>query len=380
MAWVYLLTLHGGYWRTSWRLPPTAGPAGPPPAVTAVIPARNEAEVLPDCLPSLLRQDYRGRFSVILVDDDSTDGTGKIAAKLAAAAGRAELTVVTARPAPPGWAGKVWAMSEGVRAAGDAEYLLFTDADIGYAPSTLTRLADAAVGRYDLVSQMALLASDSPAARLLIPSFVYFFAQLYPFRRVSSRRSKTAAAAGGCMLARAETLAKAGGLGQIKGARIDDVAFGRLLKRAGGRCWLGLSTDVVSIRRYDRLTDVWDMVARSAYTQLGYSLAATAGCVLALAWLYLLAPAAAIAGLALVAAGASTVTATWLAAAGLSGWLLMTVSYVPILRFYRLSPLRAPSLPLVAGLYAAMTADSARRHLAGRGGEWKGRVITHGSG
>jgi hopene-associated glycosyltransferase HpnB len=377
LAWVYLLTLHGGYWRTSQRLPPDRGSADPLPAVTAVIPARNEADVLPQCLPSLLGQDYRGQFSVILVDDDSTDGTGQIAAELAAAAGGAELTVVTARPTPAGWAGKVWAMSEGVRAAGDADYLLFTDADIGYAPGTLTRLAGAAAaGRYDLVSQMALLASDSPAAKLLIPSFVYFFAQLYPFRRVSGRRSKTAAAAGGCMLARAETLATAGGLAQIKGARIDDVAFGRLLKRTGGQCWLGLTTDVVSIRRYDRLADVWDMVARSAYTQLGYSLAATVSCVLALAWLYLLAPAALLAGLGLLAAGASAATATWLAAAGLAGWLLMTVSYAPILRFYRLSLLRAPSLPLVAGLYAAMTADSARRYLAGRGGEWKGRVIT----
>jgi hopene-associated glycosyltransferase HpnB len=378
LAWLYLLTLHGGYWRTSQRLPPHGAADAALPRVTAVIPARNEADVLPECLPSLLGQDYRGAFSVVLVDDDSADDTGKIAAELAAAAGGVELTVVTARPTPPGWAGKVWAMSEGVEAAGDAEYLLFTDADIGYAPGTLTGLAAAAVaGRYDLVSQMALLASDSAAARLLIPSFVYFFAQLYPFRRVSSSRSRTAAAAGGCMLARARTLAAAGGLAQIRDARIDDVAFGRLLKRTGGRCWLGLTTDVVSIRHYDRLADVWDMVARSAYTQLGYSLPATAGCVLALAWLYLLAPCAAMAGLGLLAAGANLATATWLAAAGLAGWLLMTVSYAPILRFYRLSPLRAPSLPLVAGLYAAMTADSARRYLAGRGGEWKGRVITY---
>jgi hopene-associated glycosyltransferase HpnB len=380
LAWVYLLTLHGDYWRTSQRLPGHSQADDALPRVTAVIPARNEADVLPECLPSLLAQDYRGAFSVILVDDDSTDGTGEIAASLAAAAGGAELTVVTARPTPPGWAGKVWAMSEGVRAAGSADYLLFTDADIGYAPGTLTGLAAAArSGRYDLVSQMALLTSDSAAARLLIPSFVYFFAQLYPFRRVSSSRSRTAAAAGGCMLARAETLATAGGLAQIKDARIDDVAFGRLLKRSGGRCWLGLTTDVVSVRRYDRLADVWDMVARSAYTQLGYSLPATVGCVLALGWLYLLAPVAALTGLGLLAAGASPATAAWLAAAGLAGWLLMTVSYTPILRFYRLSPLRAPSLALVAGLYAAMTADSARRYLAGRGGEWKGRVITYDS-
>jgi hopene-associated glycosyltransferase HpnB len=347
--------------------------------ITAVIPARNEAEVLPGSLPSLLSQDYPGPLRVVVVDDDSSDDTARVAAELGRNSGR-DLVVISARPTPPGWAGKVWAMSEGMRAAGHAEYLLFTDADIGYAPGTLTRLASAAMsGRYDLVSQMALLASDSPAARLLIPSFVYFFAQLYPFRWVSSGRSRTAAAAGGCMLARADMLATAGGLARIKAARIDDVAFGRLLKRAGGRCWLGLSTDVVSIRRYDRLSDVWDMVARSAYTQLGYSLAATVGCVLALAWLYGLAPAAALAGLALVAVGAATPAAIWLAAAGLAAWLLMTISYGPILRFYRLSPLRAPSLPLVAGLYAAMTADSARRHVAGRGGAWKGRVITRDS-
>jgi hopene-associated glycosyltransferase HpnB len=267
-------------------------------------------------------------------------------------------------------------MSEGVRAAGDVDYLLCTDADIAYAPGTLTRLASAATsGRYDLLSQMALLRASTPAEKLLIPAFVYFFAQLYPFRRVSQPRSRTAAAAGGCMLVRPRLLAEAGGLEQIRSARIDDVALGRLLKRAGGRCWLGLTHDVLSMRSYERLAEIWDMVARSAYTQLGYSLPATVGCVVALAWLYLLAPAAAVAGLALLAAGASTSLAAWLAGAGLAGWLLMSLTYAPILRFYRLSPLRAPSMPVVAGLYAAMTADSARRHLAGRGGAWKGRVI-----
>lgn len=380
LAWLYLLTLHGGFWRTSHRLPPAAAP-GPLPSVIAVIPARNEAAVLPACLPTLLGQDYLGRLSVIVVDDDSTDGTAKLAAELAEAvqattgAGHV-LTVVTARPTAVGWAGKVWAMSEGVRAAGDADYLLFTDADIAYAPGTLTRLASAAAaGRYDLLSQMALLRASTPAEKLLIPAFVYFFAQLYPFRRVSRPRSRTAGAAGGCMLVRPQLLADAGGLEQIRSARIDDVALGRLLKRAGGRCWLGLTHDVLSMRSYERLADIWDMVARSAYTQLGYSLLATAGTVLALAWLYLLAPAAAVAGLALLAAGASTGLAAWLNGAGLAGWLLMSLTYAPILRFYRLSPLRAPSLPLVAGLYAAMTADSARRHLSGRGGAWKGRVI-----
>ncbi len=380
LAWVYLLTLHGGYWRTGQRLPSRRSAAGPLPAVTAVIPARNEARMIPDCLPSLLAQDYPGAFAVVLVDDDSTDGTAAVAADLGATAGR-DLLVVGARPTPPGWAGKVWAMAEGVAAAGGAaDYTLFTDADIAYAPGTLTELVRSATSnQLALVSQMALLRATTRAEKLLIPAFVYFFAQLYPFRRVNRPRARTAAAAGGCMLVRADALAAAGGLGQIRSARIDDVALGTLLKRAGGRCWLGLTTDVTSRRRYDRLADIWDMVARSAYTQLRYSLAATVACVLGLAWLYLLPPAAAVTGLALLAAGGSAATAAWLAAAGLAGWLVMTVTYTPMLRLYRLSPLRALSLPLVAGLYAAMTADSARRHLAGRGGAWKGRVLSRDS-
>jgi hopene-associated glycosyltransferase HpnB len=278
----------------------------------------------------------------------------------------------------PGWAGKVWAMSQGARAAGlDAEYLLFTDADIAYAPGTLTALASAAAaGRYAMVSQMALLRAQARWEKQLVPAFVYFFAQLYPFRRVSQPQSRTAAAAGGCMLIRRDALAAAGGLEQIRGARIDDVALGTLLKRDGGRCWLGLTTNVTSQRPYDRLADIWDMVARSAYTQLRCSLTITAGTVLGLAWLYLLPPAALIAGVALLAAGAGVPAATWLAAAGLAGWLVMSVTYVPMLRLYRLPAWRAPGLPLVAALYAAMTADSARRHLAGRGGEWKGRVVS----
>jgi hopene-associated glycosyltransferase HpnB len=386
-AWLYLLVLHSGYWRTSHRLPPETH--GQLPSVTVVIPARNEADMLPACLPSLLSQDYSGRLRVIVVDDDSSDGTAAIAAALGNAASpgpeaaglpAADLTVVATRPTPPGWAGKVWAMAEGVRAADPgAEYILFTDADIAYAPGTVARLARCATaGDFAMVSQMALLRTASRWEKVLIPAFVYFFAQLYPFARISRPRARTAAAAGGCMLVRADALAAAGGLSRIGGARIDDVALGKLLKRAGGRCWLGLTTDVTSARSYGQLADIWNMVARSAYTQLHYSLAATAGAVLGLAWLYLLPPAAAIAGLVMLGTGASpgaSYTAMWLAAAGAGGWLVMAVTYLPMLRLYRLSPLRAPSLPLIAALYAAMTADSAVRHLRGRGGEWKGRLI-----
>src|SRR5580698_2460168 len=259
-----------------------------------------------------------------------------------------ELTVVAARPAPPGWAGKVWAMSEGVRAlASGTEYVLFTDADIAYRPGTVAALARSAGAtpdrQYTLVSQMALLRTANRWEKLLIPAFVYFFAQLYPFARVGRTRSRTAAAAGGCMLVNVSDLAAAGGLERIKSDRIDDVALGKVLKRAGGRCWLGVTTDVVSLRPYDRLADIWDMVARSAYTQLRYSLAATAGAVIGLAWLYLLPPAAAVSGLVLLGAGAPQGSALWLAVAGLAGWLLMSVTYLPILRLYRLSPARAPA-------------------------------------
>ncbi len=228
--------------------------------------------------------------------------------------------------------------------------------------------------RASLVSQMALLRADSAAGRLLVPAFVYFFAQLYPFRRVSRPGGRTAAAAGGCMLVRRDALAAAGGLAAIAGARIDDVALGRLLKRgpAPGRCFLGLTTRVRSLRPCPRLADVWDMVARSAYTQLRYSPAALAGTVAGLAWLYLLPPAAALAGAGLALAGGGPATA-WLAGLGAAGWALMSVTFVPMLRLYRLSVLRAPLLPVIAALYAAMTVDSARRHRSGRG-EWKGRL------
>ena len=267
-------------------------------------------------------------------------------------------------------------MAQGVAAAGDADYLLFTDADIAYAPGAVTALVQAAGGgERALVSQMALLRTDTGWERAIVPAFVYFFAQLYPFRRVNRPGRRTAAAAGGCMLVRREVLAAAGGLAQISGARIDDVALGRLLKRrAGAATWLGLTTSVTSIRPYDRLADLWDMVARSAYTQLRYSPALLAGTLAGLLWLYVLPPVAAVAGLGALAAGGGA-AAGWLAAAGLAGWAIMAVTFVPVLALYGLSPLRGPTLPLIALLYAGMTADSGRRHHAGRGGAWKGRTI-----
>ena len=442
-AWAYLLAGHGGYWRTDQRLPAAATEPRHWPGVVAVVPARDEADVLPGTLPALLAQDYPGAFDVVLVDDESSDGTAEVAAALGRAAegsgdqvrrpGRG-LRVVSGAGTPAGWAGKVWAMAQGLRAAGDAEYVLFTDADITCRPGSLATLVRAAeADDRALLSQMALLRADTGWERLLVPAFVYFFAQLYPFRRVNRPGARTAAAAGGCMLIRRRELAAAGGLAGIRGALIDDVALGQLMKGqptkgrlskgrltkdqpmmgrltkdqpmmgrltkdqpmmgrltkdqptmgrltkdqptkaspSAGRCWLGLSTDITSIRPYPRLADVWDMVARSAYTQLRYSPAALAGTVAGLLWLYVLPPAAAAGGLLGLAAGGGAWLG-WLAASGLVSWALMTMTYVPMLRLYRLSPLRAPCLPLIAVLYAAMTADSARRHYRGRGGEWKG--------
>jgi hopene-associated glycosyltransferase HpnB len=380
IAWAYLLAGHGGYWRTDRRLPVARADPAAWPGVAAVVPARNEAAVLPATLPTLLAQEYPGAFEVVLVDDESSDQTAEVAATIGRDVSGARLRVVPGRPAPPGWAGKVWAMDQGVGAAADAAYVLFTDADIAYQPGTLAALVRAAeADDRALVSQMALLRADTRWERLLVPAFVYFFAQLYPFGRVNRPRARTAAAAGGCMLVRRRALEAAGRLDAIRGARIDDVALGRLLKRATppARCWLGLSTDVVSVRPYPDLPELWDMIARSAYTQLRYSPVVLAGTILGLLWLYALPPAAAIGGLAWLAAGGG-VTVGWLAGAGLAGWAIMTVSYLPMLRLYRLAPARAPSLPLIAMLYAAMTADSARRYYAGRGGQWKGRTIPAG--
>jgi hopene-associated glycosyltransferase HpnB len=374
VAWAYLILGHGGYWLASQWLPPVPGEPAGWPRVAAVIPARNEADTLPVTLPTVLGQDYPGELSVIVVDDGSSDGTGEVAAALAALAAGAPrvLRVLPGAEPAPGerWAGKVWAMAQGLAVA-DADYILFTDADIAWDPGLLRRLvAVAEADDRDLVSQMALLRTSSGWERVVVPAFVYFFAQLYPFRRVNVPGSRTAAAAGGCMLVRRSALDRgpgSGGLAPIRGALIDDVALGTLIKRQRGRTWLGLSRQAVSVRPYPDLASLWQMVARSAYTQLNYSPALLAGTVLGLLFLYILPPAGAIialtAGPAPVALGAA-----------LLGWALMTLSYLPMLRVYRLSPLRAPTLPLIALLYAAMTIDSARRHHTGRGPQWRGRT------
>jgi hopene-associated glycosyltransferase HpnB len=376
-AWTYLVAAHGGFWRTSTRLPVEPPEPDRWPSVGVVVPARNEAAVLPETLPTLLRQDYPGELAVWLVDDESIDGTAALAHAVARGhLGRASLTVLTAPPPPSGWTGKLNALHCGVAAAHAAgvDLLLFTDADITHHESSVRRLVATAVADdRDMVSLMALLRTQTGWERILVPAFVYFFAQLYPFPRVG-RPGWTAAAAGGCILLRRTALHRAGGLPRIRGDLIDDVALGRLLKRSGARTWLGFTGDppeVRSIRPYPRLTDLWTMVVRTAYTQLRRSPVLLAGTITTMGLLYVVPPVAGLTGLV----RRSPVPAV----TGLGAWAAMAMTQAPVLRLYGLSPLRGLALPAVATAYAAMTVDSARRYATGRGGAWKGRFAHSGS-
>jgi hopene-associated glycosyltransferase HpnB len=335
--------------------------------VTAVIPARDEAECVGKTVTSLLRQDYPGTFSVILVDDQSRDGTAHVARDAAARLGAADrLTVLSGRALPAGWTGKLWAQSQGVDAAEATarppDYLLFTDADIVYAPDELSKLATRAQSSGTvLTSLMAKLRCESFAERVFIPAFIFFFQMLYPFAWANDPRRATAAAAGGCMLVRRETLRAAGGMASIRNALIDDCTLAKRLK-AHGPIWIGLTDGVRSIRGYPAVADIRRMVARTAYAQLRYSPFLLAGTVLGLAVTYL-APVL----LALFTPAPARIL-------GIAAWLLMALALQPILRFYRVSPLWGLALPAIAAAYMAFTLDSAYQHARGRGGMWKGRA------
>ncbi|MEU6575237.1 glycosyltransferase [Streptomyces sp. NPDC046805] len=367
-AWLWLLLCQGLFWRTDVRLPPRRDP-GAWPSVAVVVPARDEAAVLPMSLPSLLAQDYPGRAEVFLVDDGSSDGTGELARELARRHGGLPLTVGSPGEPPADWTGKLWAVRHGIALARarDPEYLLLTDADIAHARDSLRQLVAAArTGGFDVVSQMARLRVESLWERLVVPAFVYFFTQLYPFRRIGRRGARTAAAAGGCVLLRADTAERARIPDAIRRAVIDDVALARAVKGGGGHIWLGLAERVDSVRPYPRLHDLWRMVSRSAYAQLRHSPLLLLGTVAGLALVYLVPPAAVVAG---VAAGRTAATVT-----GAAAWLVMTATYLPMLRHYRQPLWLAPLLPLTAFLYLLMTVDSAVQHYRGRGAAWKGRT------
>ncbi len=363
--WVYLLTARGGFWLAretdTGRLPEPAAW----PAVTAVVPARDEADVIARSVGGLLAQDYPGPFRVILVDDESADGTAAAARAEAARLGAAErLEVIGGAPLPAGWTGKLWAMSQGVaRAEAHApEYLLLTDADIAHAPDNLRSLvARAEAQGLVLTSLMAELHCETWPERLLIPAFVLFFQMLYPFRWVNDGRRKLGAAAGGCMLARREALARAGGVAAIRAAIIDDCAMGAVMKRQGP-IWLGLTHRARSIRPYVTVAETGRMISRSAYAQLDYSPLILAGTLLGLALMFLVPPT-----LAFLGRGPAQL-------AGLAAWAAMTLAFQPMLRFYRRSPLWGLAMPLIGTLYGAFTLDSAIQVWRGRGGMWKGRA------
>jgi hopene-associated glycosyltransferase HpnB len=369
-AWLWLLAAQGGFWRTDVRLPRVEREPAEWPSVAVVVPARDEAGVLPVSLVSLLAQEYPGRAQIVLVDDGSTDGTGELARTLGERGGL-PLTVTSPGEPPAGWTGKLWAVRHGMAVAREQaapDFFLLTDADIAHRPQSLRTLAAAAVtADLDMVSQMARLRVRTGWERLIVPAFVYFFAQLYPFRRIN-RPGRTAAAAGGCVLLRSTAADAAGVPEAIRQSVIDDVALARAVKRSGGRIWLGLAERVDSVRPYPDLGELWRMVSRSAYAQLRHNPAVLAGTVAGLALIYLVPPAAAIGG---ALAGA------WpLAALGLSAWAVMAGTYLPMLRYYEQPPWLAPLLPYTAALYLLMTVDSAVQHYRGRGAAWKGRTYS----
>ncbi len=378
MIWVYLSLFRGGFWRTGVRLPAVPDAASWP-SVAVVVPARNEALVLGASLPTLLDQDYPGPLRVVLVDDRSTDETADVARRLGARpGGRVVPVVVAGVEPPPGWSGKLWAVAQGVDAVSSAgsgvaapcappapEFLLLTDADIAHPRSSVRQLvAWAEAARLDQVSLMARLRVQTGWERLLIPAFVYFFAELYPFGWVNRPGRKTAAAAGGCVLVRRQALERAGGISAIRGAVIDDVALAKALKGSGSAIWLGLADEVHSVRPYPGLADLWDMVARSAYTQLDFSPGLLLGTLAGLAITFL-GPVAAVVG-GLVA------TSPAVALVGAVSFLVMELTYLPTIGYHRLGWWRAAGLPVVACLYGAMTVTSAWRHYR-KGVAWKGR-------
>ncbi|MGX6570710.1 glycosyltransferase [Cupriavidus necator] len=361
-VWLVLIFARAGFWRV--RKPAAAPDPAAWPEVVAVIPARNEADVIGRAVAGVLGQRYRGRLALVVVDDHSQDGTADIARAAAAATARPRgLTVIGARELPAGWSGKVWAQSEGLAAADriapQARYVWLTDADIWHGPGVLAGLvARAEHERRDLVSLMVRLRCESAWERLIVPAFVFFFAKLYPFARVRDARCRVAAAAGGCMLASRAALARIGGFAAIRGELIDDCSLAARIK-PGGAIRLDLADDSVSLRPYNDWRSLWDMIARSAYTQLRYSPPLLAGAVAGMVLTYLVPP---------VLALGWRLWPAWLA------WGAMTLAYLPMLREYRQPAWLAPLLPVTALFYLGATIDSARRYWLRRGGQWKGRA------
>jgi hopene-associated glycosyltransferase HpnB len=369
--WAYLVLGRGGFWRiypAAPALPPQERSTGSSPVrIAVIIPARNEADVVGRAIRSLLQQTGGNNLHIFLVDDASQDGTAQAARSAAIAEAKdSDLTVVSGRPLPAGWSGKLWAMQQGIEhaTATAPDFFLFTDADIEHSPdsiSTLVSIVQAAP--YDMASFMVRLYCQSPAEKLLIPAFVYFFFKLYPPAWIANPRHSEAGAAGGCILIRPAALANAGGIPAIRQEVIDDCSLAANVKRAGGRLWLGASTTTNSIRPYEGFSGIGRMISRSAFSQLRHSSLLLLLSVVGMAVTYLLPPTLALMG-----------HHTAPAILGVIAWLLMVLSYLPVLRLYRLSPLWALALPLAAVFYVGATLHSAWKYWTGNGGEWKGRI------
>jgi hopene-associated glycosyltransferase HpnB len=367
LIWIVLTFFRGGFWQL-WRFYDDSvrpGPLGSWPSVVAVVPARNEAETIGRCVESLTAQQYLGEFRIFVVDDHSDDGTAAMAERAVEKTdGDSRVSVISAAALQPGWTGKLWALQQGIEnAATSADYFWFTDADIVHAPDTLMRLvARAERQRLDLVSLMVLLQAKVFPERLLIPPFLYFFLKLYPPRWIADAKARTAGAAGGCILLRSGALERIGGISAIRGEVIDDCSLARAVKRSGGAIWMGLTRTSLSLRAYGSFAEIRDLIARTAFTQLRYS------------WVLLLATL-----LGMVLTYVEPVIFVFHADVlvwrmGFLAWALMTVTYLPTVRFYRLSPLWAFSLPFAAAFYCYATVVSAVRYWTGRGGQWKGRA------
>jgi hopene-associated glycosyltransferase HpnB len=363
IIWLYLFLAHGRFWRSAPQLPPAAPVEFPD--VDIVVPARDEAPTIGPVIGSLLAQDYGGKFRVILVDDNSSDGTGALAGTAAAEGTAAKLEIITLQSKPSGWSGKLWALSQGV-AASRAPLLLFSDADIVHDPRHLSALvAKLEQSRLDMVSEMVRLNCASLAERALVPAFVYFFQMLYPFSRVNDPASRIAAAAGGTVLIRLEALQRIGGIEAIKHALIDDVTLARAVKKSGP-IFLGHSALAASIRPYPKFADIWHMIARTAFTQLHHSAVWLALTLLGLILVWWVPAAAVLLGHRLQFA------------AGLLAFSLSAVSYLPTLERYGRSRLWASALPLIALFYMAATCGSALNYWRGRGAHWKNRAYGAG--
>ena len=369
LVWIGLVFFHGRFWQAGPALPAVRAEVRPDaatwPALCVVVPARDEAESIEECLASLLSQDYPGPFGVVLVDDRSSDRTGEIARGFDSP----HLRVMTGSEPPAGWSGKLWAVAQGIEQArslmpaNEDSYILLCDADIVHEPEHVATLVTKALrDGLDQVSEMVELNTESLAERALVPAFVYFFQLLYPFAQVNRPGHRTAAAAGGTILIRASALARIGGIESLHGALIDDVALAQRVKRSGGRIWLGHSQLARSVRPYPHWRDVWRMVARTAYVQLRFSPALLAGTVLGMLLVWVVPPIWALFGY-----GVGQLC-------GAAAWLIATLSFLPTLRRFRLSPAWALMLPAVAVFYTAATIGSALDHHRGRGVVWKQRA------